>query len=207
MKKTWFYDCPQLYDKAKQCHDETSALCFPSLWKLACFSLTPELPWPMVWCCLSQVKQSHHIVPDLKTWADFPLWFINFTGSVWGSGCQRLNLKDQIIVFVTAVLAIDTLISVVTGCVVTGCQKWPTLLWQKKNYERQEVLGIWEHSVLDDLLVLDFSTYSFWIEECRDSHLYKRLEWDNFILFFKGSEFAAWAAVHSFCYFSFFCPL
>ena len=97
--------------------------------------------------------------------------------------------------------------SVVTGCVVTGCQKWPTLLWQKKNYERQEVLGIWEHSVLDDLLVLDFSTYSFWIEECRDSHLYKRLEWDNFILFFKGSEFAAWAAVHSFCYFSFLCLL
>lgn len=143
MNRTWFYDCPQVYDKAKHYHDETSTLCFPSLWNLACFSLIPELPWPMIWRCMSQVKQSHHTVPDLKTWTDFPLWFINFTGCIWESGCQRLNLKHQIIVFVIVVLAIHTLISVVTGFMVTGCQKWPTLLWWKKNYERQEVLGIW----------------------------------------------------------------
>lgn len=111
-------------------------LCFPSLCNLASFSLIPEPPWPMIWCCMRQVKQSYHIVFDLKTWTDFPLWFINFTGCIWESSCQRLNLKHQLIVFVIVFLAIDTLISVVTGCMVTGCQKWPTLLWWKKNYKR-----------------------------------------------------------------------
>lgn len=106
--------------------------------------------------------------------------------------------------FIIAFLAIDALISVVTGCRLTGCQKWSTLFWSKKNNERQEVLGVWEQSVLHDLLVLNFSTYSFWVEEIQ---ICTKDQNEIFFFFFKGSDHVTWEVVHSFWHFTFLCLL
>lgn len=50
--------------------------------------------------------------------------------------------------------------------------------WWKISNERQEVLGVWDLSVPNDLWVLNSSTYFFWVEESRDSKLYKRQKWE-----------------------------
>lgn len=135
----WF---PQLCDNSIHHHDVIYSLCFPSLCIFASLILTPELLWPMILAYESGNEEKHHIFPWLENMNRFSFCFLNSTGRIWKSGCPRLNLKHQIVIFIIAFLAIHTLISVVTGCMLTGCRKWSALFWWKKNNERGEVLGI-----------------------------------------------------------------
>lgn len=137
----------------------------------------------MIRCSMRQVKQRVTILSLIWKHEQIFLLIYKFHRLYLGKWLSDIKFETlDCHFFFIAFLAEDTLISVVTGCMLTGCQKWSTLFWWKKNNERQEVLGVWEQSVLHDLLVLNFSTYSFWVEEI---HIYTKDQNEIFFFFLK----------------------